>query len=43
VLSKIPSAQRPELDVACARAADAVDTILELGVEAAMQRFNQSD
>lgn len=43
VLSKIPSAQRPELEIACARAADAVDTIVELGVDAAMQRFNQAD
>lgn len=43
VLSKIPSAQRPELEIACAHAADAVDTIVELGVDAAMQRFNQAD
>lgn len=43
VLSKIPSAQRTDLQIACARAADAVDAILDLGVDAAMQRFNQAD
>ncbi len=43
VLSKVPSSQRPELEAACARAADAVDAILDLGIDAAMQRFNQAD
>ena len=43
VLSKVPSSQRPELEAACVRAADAVDTILDLGVDATMRRFNQAD
>ncbi len=42
VLSKVPSAQRAELDVACELAADAVEVIAADGIEAAMQRFNQS-
>jgi PTH1 family peptidyl-tRNA hydrolase len=42
VLSKVPSVQRAELDVACELAADAVEVIAADGIEAAMQRFNQS-
>lgn len=40
VLSKVSSAARAELDMACATAADAVEAILAEGVDAAMQRFN---
>lgn len=40
VLSKVPKAQRVELDSACERAADAVEMILDEGVDAAMQHFN---
>jgi len=40
VLSKVPKAQRVELDISCEVAADAVEAILDDGVEAAMQRFN---
>jgi peptidyl-tRNA hydrolase, PTH1 family len=43
VLSKVPSAQRPELDLGCARAADAVEVIAASGVDAAMQQFNRND
>lgn len=42
VLSKVPTAQRQPLEAAAELAADAVDTILDDGVETAMQRFNQS-
>lgn len=42
VLSKVPKAQRIELDIACEQASDAVGTILDDGVDAAMQRFNAS-
>ena len=40
VLSKVPKAQRVELDSACERATDAVEMILDEGVDAAMQHFN---
>lgn len=40
VLRKPTRAERAELDVAVAEAADAVETILTEGVEAAMTRFN---
>jgi len=40
VLSKVPKAQRVELDIACERAADAVEMILDQGVDAAMQHAN---
>lgn len=40
VLRKPSRAERAELDVAVAEAADAVETILTEGVEAAMTRFN---
>src|SRR5215204_6198750 len=40
VLSKVPSRQREELDVAIALAADAVETIVERGVDAAMRDTN---
>ncbi len=43
VLSKVPAAQRVELDIGCQRAADAVEVIAASGVDAAMQQFNQSD
>ena len=42
VLSKVPSAQRGELDHACELAADAVEAIASDGVDAAMQQFNQT-
>ena len=42
VLSKVPSSQRAELDVAIERAADAVELIVTDGIDAAMQRCNQS-
>lgn len=42
VLSKIPKAARVELDIACARAADAVECIASSGVDAAMQQYNQA-
>ena len=40
VLAKIPKRQREVLDVAIVEAADAVETIIADGVDAAMQRFN---
>ena len=40
VLSRIPRRERDLLDVAVVEAADAVETIIEHGVETAMQRFN---
>jgi PTH1 family peptidyl-tRNA hydrolase len=40
VLSKVPSRQREEIDVAIALAADAVETIVERGVDAAMRDTN---
>jgi peptidyl-tRNA hydrolase, PTH1 family len=40
VLSRIPRREREVLDVEVARAADAVETIIADGVDAAMQRFN---
>ncbi len=40
VLSRIPRRERELLDVAVVEAADAVETIIEHGVETAMQRFN---
>lgn len=40
VLSKVPKAQRVELDIACELAADAAEAILEQGVDPAMQQFN---
>ena len=40
VLSRIPRRERELLDVTVAEAADAVETIVEHGVETAMQRFN---
>jgi peptidyl-tRNA hydrolase, PTH1 family len=40
VLSKVPSRQRAELDTAIAIAADAVETIIERGVDAAMRDTN---
>ena len=43
VLSKVPSAQRAELDLGCERAADAVEVIAASGVDAAMQQFNRTD
>lgn len=41
VLSKVPKADRVELDIACQLAADAVEVIAASGVDAAMQQFNQ--
>jgi peptidyl-tRNA hydrolase, PTH1 family len=41
VLSKVPSAQRGELDEAIERAADALELIVTDGVDAAMQQVNQ--
>jgi peptidyl-tRNA hydrolase, PTH1 family len=40
VLSKVPSRQRAEFDTAIAIAADAVETIIERGVDAAMRDTN---
>lgn len=40
VLARIPKRQREVIDVAIAEAADAVETIIAEGVDAAMQRFN---
>ena len=40
VLSRIPRRERELLDVTVAEAAEAVETIVEHGVETAMQRFN---
>lgn len=40
VLSKVPAAARAELDVACEVAADAVESILLVGIDATMQRVN---
>ncbi len=40
VLSRVPRRERALLDVAVVEAADAVETIVTDGVEAAMQRFN---
>ena len=40
VLSRIPRRERELLDVTVVEAADAVETIIEHGVETAMQRFN---
>lgn len=40
VLSRVPPAERELLDTAVAEAADAVETIVVDGVDAAMQRFN---
>jgi PTH1 family peptidyl-tRNA hydrolase len=41
VLSKVPKEERSLLDRAVQRAADAVETLLKKGVEAAMQEFNK--
>ena len=41
VLSKVPKAARTELDIACQLAADAVESIAAVGVDATMQQFNQ--
>ena len=40
VLTRVPSRQREILDVAIADAADAVELIVDQGVDAAMQRYN---
>jgi PTH1 family peptidyl-tRNA hydrolase len=40
VLSKVPKAERELLDMRIADAADAVETIIASGVDAAMQRYN---
>ena len=40
VLTRVPSRQREILDVAIAEAADAVELIVDQGVDAAMQRYN---
>jgi peptidyl-tRNA hydrolase, PTH1 family len=40
VLSRFAPAERPAIDAALVRAADAVETFVEAGVEAAMNRFN---
>lgn len=43
VLSRPSKAERVELDVAVERAADAVELILDQGVDAAMQQVNRND
>jgi len=43
VLGRPSKADRLELDVAVQRAADAVERVLESGIEAAMQVFNRDD
>ncbi|MEX0767825.1 MAG: aminoacyl-tRNA hydrolase [Microthrixaceae bacterium] len=40
VLSKVPKAEREQLDMACAHAAQAVAMIFEQGIDAAMQQMN---
>jgi PTH1 family peptidyl-tRNA hydrolase len=40
VLKKVPAAERQLLDVAVNVAADAVESILEIGIDAAMNKFN---
>jgi PTH1 family peptidyl-tRNA hydrolase len=40
VLSKVPKAERELLDIRVTDAADAVESIIADGVDAAMQRFN---
>lgn len=40
VLSKVPKGERELLDIEVANAADAVELIIERGVDAAMQRYN---
>lgn len=40
VLSSIPAAERKELDVAVEVAVDAIERIVSVGIEAAMQEFN---
>lgn len=42
VLAKIPKSLRTDFDIACERAADAVEAILAGGVDGAMQTFNAS-
>jgi PTH1 family peptidyl-tRNA hydrolase len=42
VLSKVPKSQRVDLDIACERAADAVEQIAADGVDATMQQVNQA-
>lgn len=41
VLSKVPSSAREELDIGVVRAADAIEAIVESGLDAAMQHYNQ--
>ncbi len=43
VLSKLPTKQREEYDVAVQEAADAVELIVTEGVDAAMRRYNAFD
>jgi len=43
VLKRVPKADRIELDIAIQKAADAVEYILDEGIEAAMNRFNTQD
>jgi peptidyl-tRNA hydrolase, PTH1 family len=40
VLSKVPKAEREQLDIAVVDAADATELIITRGVDAAMQRYN---
>lgn len=42
VLSKVPAAEREELDVACGVAADAVEVVAAEGIDAAMRSVNRS-
>jgi peptidyl-tRNA hydrolase, PTH1 family len=43
VLRRMPKRERIELDIAVQEAADAVEAIVEDGVDAAMNRFNTRD
>lgn len=43
VLSRFDAVERPAMDEAVGRAADAVDIFAELGVEPAMNRFNRAE
>jgi PTH1 family peptidyl-tRNA hydrolase len=43
VLADFPAAQAPEVDALVARAADAMEAVVALGMQAAMKQFNTED